>query len=151
MLITIVSPADDLPKPQITVHPTPTAGVLGKDVRLTCMAVSSSSSSMNFTWRKDQELLPHAHVENFANSTSRDGAGIIEYTTVLHLHNVKFEDEGRYQCVISNHFGSTYSNKARLSISGRFYSETFRSSGSSVFKVLIFNLHDDKFYPGFFS
>ncbi|XP_053340085.1 leucine-rich repeats and immunoglobulin-like domains protein 1 [Clarias gariepinus] len=108
---------EDLPKPQITVHPTPTAGVLGKDVRLTCMAVSSSSSPMTFTWRKDQEPLPHAHVENFAHSSSRDGAGIMEYTTVLHLRNVKFEDEGRYQCVISNHFGSTYSNKARLSIS----------------------------------
>ncbi|KAI5093669.1 leucine-rich repeats and immunoglobulin-like domains protein 1 isoform X1 [Silurus meridionalis] len=108
---------DDLPKPQITVHPAPTAGVLGKDVRLTCTAVSSSSSAMTFTWRKDQEPLPHAHVENFAHSSSRDGAGIMEYTTVLHLHNVKFEDEGRYQCVISNNFGSTYSSKARLSIS----------------------------------
>ncbi|XP_027011644.2 leucine-rich repeats and immunoglobulin-like domains protein 1 isoform X1 [Tachysurus fulvidraco] len=108
---------DDLPKPQITVHPSATAGVLGKDVRLTCMAVSSSSSPMTFTWRKDQEPLPHAHVENSAHSTSKDGPGIMEYTTVLHLRNVKFEDEGRYQCVISNHFGSTYSNKARLSIS----------------------------------
>lgn len=109
------------------VHPTPTAGVLGKDVRLTCMAVSSSSSPMTFTWWKNQEPLPHAHVENFAHSTSRDRAGIMEYTTVLHLRDVKFEDEGRYQCVISNQFGSTYSNKAILSISGRFYFYTLSS------------------------
>lgn len=135
-LCVFLPPLDDLPKPQIMVHPTPTAGVLGKDVRLTCMAVSSSSSPMTFTWRKDQEPLPHAHVENFARSTSRDGAGIMEHTTVLHLRNVKFEDEGRYQCVISNHFGSTYSNKARLSISGRFYFHT----------LFIFDLRDDTLY-----
>ncbi|XP_062842222.1 leucine-rich repeats and immunoglobulin-like domains protein 1 isoform X2 [Trichomycterus rosablanca] len=108
---------EDLPKPQITVHPVPTAAVLGKDVRLTCTAASSSSSPMSFTWRKDQELLSHAHVENFAHAGSHEGGGIMEYTTVLHLRSVAFEDEGRYQCVISNHFGSTYSSKARLSIS----------------------------------
>lgn len=134
----IFFPVDDLPKPQIMVHPTPTAGVLGKDVRLTCMVVSSSSSPMTFTWWKNQEPLPHAHVENFAHSTSRDRAGIMEYTTVLHLRNVKFEDEGRYQCVISNQFGSTYSNKASLSISGRFYFYT--SSPMICFSCWLINI-----------
>uniref|UniRef100_A0A8B9LJY6 Leucine-rich repeats and immunoglobulin-like domains 1 n=1 Tax=Astyanax mexicanus TaxID=7994 RepID=A0A8B9LJY6_ASTMX len=107
---------DDLPKPQITVHPVQTAGVVGKDVRLTCTAASSSSSPMTFTWRKDQEPLRQAEVENFAHVRSSDG-GVMEYTTVLHLRDITFDHEGRYQCVISNHFGSTYSNKARLSVS----------------------------------
>ncbi|XP_036415525.1 leucine-rich repeats and immunoglobulin-like domains protein 1 [Colossoma macropomum] len=106
---------DDLPKPQITVHPVQTAAVLGKDVRLTCTAASSSSSPMTFTWRKDQETLNQAEVENFAHVRSSDG-GVMEYTTVLHLRHITFEQEGRYQCIISNHFGSTYSNKARLSV-----------------------------------
>uniref|UniRef100_A0A8B9LH69 Leucine-rich repeats and immunoglobulin-like domains 1 n=1 Tax=Astyanax mexicanus TaxID=7994 RepID=A0A8B9LH69_ASTMX len=112
----ILFPVDDLPKPQITVHPVQTAGVVGKDVRLTCTAASSSSSPMTFTWRKDQEPLRQAEVENFAHVRSSDG-GVMEYTTVLHLRDITFDHEGRYQCVISNHFGSTYSNKARLSVS----------------------------------
>ncbi|XP_048027874.1 leucine-rich repeats and immunoglobulin-like domains protein 1 [Megalobrama amblycephala] len=106
---------DDLPKPQITVHPVTTPAVLGKDVRLTCTAASSSSSPMTFTWRKDQETLRQAEVENFAHVRASDG-GVMEYTTILHLRHVTFNHEGRYQCIISNHFGSSYSNKARVTV-----------------------------------
>lgn len=113
------SPPDDLPKPQITVHPVTTAAVLGKDVRLTCTAASSSSSPMTFTWLKDQETLRQAEVENFAHVRASDG-GVMEYTTILHLRHVTFNHEGRYQCIISNHFGSSYSNKARVTVNGTF-------------------------------
>ncbi|KAA0707803.1 Leucine-rich repeats and immunoglobulin-like domains protein 1 [Triplophysa tibetana] len=106
---------DDLPKPQITVHPVNTAAVLGKDVRLTCTAASSSSSPMTFTWRKDQETLRQAEVENFAHVRASDG-GVMEYTTILHLRHITFNHEGRYQCIISNHFGPSYSNKARITV-----------------------------------
>uniref|UniRef100_A0A8C1LNG7 Leucine-rich repeats and immunoglobulin-like domains 1 n=1 Tax=Cyprinus carpio TaxID=7962 RepID=A0A8C1LNG7_CYPCA len=106
---------DDLPKPQITVHPVTTAAVLGKDVRLTCTAASSSSSPMTFTWLKDQETLRQAEVENFAHVRASDG-GVMEYTTILHLRHVTFNHEGRYQCIISNHFGSSYSNRARVTV-----------------------------------
>nr|XP_046240512.1 leucine-rich repeats and immunoglobulin-like domains protein 1 [Scatophagus argus] len=115
---------DDLPKPQITVQPETTVTVLGSDVHLTCTAASSSSSPMTFAWRKDQELLRHAETENFAHvrahhqGTTSDapatGGGVMEYTTILHLRRVTFAHEGRYQCIITNHFGSTYSSKARL-------------------------------------
>ncbi|CAL9705027.1 unnamed protein product [Knipowitschia caucasica] len=112
---------DDLPKPQITVQPETTVTVLGSDVRLTCTAASSSSSPMTFSWRKDQELLRHAETENFAHVRAADavagpsgGGGVMEYTTILHLRRVMFSHEGRYQCIITNHFGSTYSTKARL-------------------------------------
>ncbi|XP_067288213.1 leucine-rich repeats and immunoglobulin-like domains protein 1 [Pseudorasbora parva] len=106
---------DDLPKPKITVHPVTTPAVLGKDVRLTCTAASSSSSPMTFTWLKDQETLRQAEVENFAHVRASDG-GVMEYTTILHLRHVTFNHEGRYQCIISNHFGSSYSNKARVTV-----------------------------------
>lgn len=110
---------DDLPKPQITVQPETTVTVLGSDVRLTCTAASSSSSPMTFAWRKDQEPLRHAEIENFAHVRSSDSVGgqnggVMEYTTILHLRRVAFAHEGRYQCIITNHFGSTYSSKARL-------------------------------------
>uniref|UniRef100_A0A8C9XRY2 Leucine rich repeats and immunoglobulin like domains 1 n=1 Tax=Sander lucioperca TaxID=283035 RepID=A0A8C9XRY2_SANLU len=104
---------DDLPKPQITVQPETLVTVLGSDVRLTCTAASSSSSPMTFAWRKDQELLRQAETENYAHVHAQH-QGVMEYTTILHLRRVTFAHEGRYQCIITNHFGSTYSSKARL-------------------------------------
>ncbi|XP_051932410.1 leucine-rich repeats and immunoglobulin-like domains protein 1 [Hippocampus zosterae] len=109
---------DDFPKPQITVQPETIAAVLGSNVRLTCTAASSSSSPVTFAWRKDQEPLARAETENYAHVRARPqgaaAAGVTEYTTILHLRHVTFAHEGRYQCVITNHFGSTYSSKARL-------------------------------------
>ncbi|XP_062441879.1 leucine-rich repeats and immunoglobulin-like domains protein 1 [Rhea pennata] len=106
---------DDFPKPQIIIQPETTVAVLGKDIRFTCSAASSSSSPMMFAWKKDNEMLRNAEIENFAHVRAKDGE-VMEYTTILHLRHVTFTHEGRYQCIITNHFGSTYSNKARLTV-----------------------------------
>ena len=90
---------------------------MGKDVRFTCSAASSSSSPMTFAWKKDNEALANADMENFAHVRAQDGE-VMEYTTVLHLRRVTFAHEGRYQCVITNHFGSSYSHKAKLTVHG---------------------------------
>lgn len=106
---------DDLPKPQIITQPETITAVVGKDVRFTCSAASSSSSPMTFAWKKDNEALANADMENFAHVRAQDGE-VMEYTTVLHLRRLSFEHEGRYQCVITNHFGSSYSHKAKLTV-----------------------------------
>uniref|UniRef100_A0A8C2YK38 Leucine rich repeats and immunoglobulin like domains 1 n=1 Tax=Chinchilla lanigera TaxID=34839 RepID=A0A8C2YK38_CHILA len=106
---------DDFPKPQIITQPEPIVAVVGKDIRFTCSAASSSSSPMTFAWKKDNEVLANADMENFAHVRAQDGE-VMEYTTILHLRRVTFGHEGRYQCVITNHFGSTYSQKARLTV-----------------------------------
>ncbi|KAF6100051.1 leucine rich repeats and immunoglobulin like domains 1 [Phyllostomus discolor] len=106
---------DDLPKPQIIIQPETTMAVVGNDIRFTCSAASSSSSPMTFAWKKDNEVLVNADMENFAHVRAQDGE-VMEYTTILHLRHVTFRHEGRYQCVITNHFGSTYSHKARLTV-----------------------------------
>ncbi|XP_038627959.1 leucine-rich repeats and immunoglobulin-like domains protein 1 isoform X2 [Tachyglossus aculeatus] len=106
---------DDFPKPQIITQPETTMAVVGKDIRFTCSAASSSSSPMTFTWKKDNEVLPNADIENFAHVRAQ-ASEVMEYTTILHLRRVTFGHEGRYQCVITNHFGSTYSHKARLTV-----------------------------------
>nr|XP_038041622.1 leucine-rich repeats and immunoglobulin-like domains protein 1 isoform X3 [Anas platyrhynchos] len=106
---------DDVPKPQIIIQPETTVAVLGKDIRFTCSAASSSSSPMMFAWKKDNEMLHNAEIENFAHVRAKDGE-VMEYTTILHLRHVTFAHEGRYQCIITNHFGSTYSSKARLTV-----------------------------------
>ncbi|XP_010079511.1 PREDICTED: leucine-rich repeats and immunoglobulin-like domains protein 2 [Pterocles gutturalis] len=106
---------DNFPKPQIRVHPETTVALRGMNVTLTCTAVSSSDSPMSTAWRKDSEVLYDAEVENFARYQQQSGE-VVEYTTVLHLFNVNFTDEGKYQCIITNHFGSNYSNKAKLTV-----------------------------------
>lgn len=73
---------------------------------------------MSTAWRKDSEVLYDAEVENFARYQQQSGE-VVEYTTVLHLFNVNFTDEGRYQCIVTNHFGSNYSNKAKLTVNGK--------------------------------
>ncbi|XP_067854963.1 leucine-rich repeats and immunoglobulin-like domains protein 1 isoform X2 [Heptranchias perlo] len=106
---------DDFPKPQIIVQPETTMAMLGKDIRFTCSAASSSNFPMTFAWKKDHEILHDAEIENFAHVRAKDGE-VMEYTTILHLRKVKFTDEGRYQCMITNNFGSTYSNRAKLTV-----------------------------------
>ncbi|XP_074119189.1 leucine-rich repeats and immunoglobulin-like domains protein 2 [Sminthopsis crassicaudata] len=106
---------DDFPKPQIRTHPETTIALKGVNVTLTCTAVSSSDSPMSTAWRKDSEILYDADIENFARYRQQGGEAL-EYTTVLHLFNVNFTDEGKYQCIVTNHFGSNYSHKARLTV-----------------------------------
>ncbi|XP_043564225.1 leucine-rich repeats and immunoglobulin-like domains protein 1 isoform X2 [Chiloscyllium plagiosum] len=106
---------DDFPKPQIIVQPETTMAMLGKDIRFTCSAASSSNFPMIFAWKKDHEILHNAEIENFAHVQAKNGE-VVEYTTSLLLRKVKFSDEGRYQCIITNNFGSTYSNKAKLTV-----------------------------------
>lgn len=37
-------------------------------------------------------------------------------TSVLHLNNVDHSDAGRYQCIVENPFGSTYSHRFKISV-----------------------------------
>lgn len=103
---------DDFPKPHITTHPETSVALRGNNMTMGCVASSSSDSPMTTAWRKDGELLYDTEVENYA----RYQDGQLIYTTMLHLLNVNFTDEGLYQCVVSNHFGSNYSNRAKLTI-----------------------------------
>ncbi|KAL6091854.1 hypothetical protein STEG23_032204 [Scotinomys teguina] len=117
--LTALSPgctdSDDFPKPQITVQPETQSAIKGSNVSFICSAASSSDSPMTFAWKKDNELLPDAEMENYAHLRAQGGE-VMEYTTILRLRGVEFASEGKYQCVISNHFGSSYSIKAKLTV-----------------------------------
>ncbi|MEQ2161878.1 hypothetical protein GOODEAATRI_014136 [Goodea atripinnis] len=111
---------DDFPKPKITVQPETQSSLKGTNVTFVCSAASSSDSPMTFAWKKDNEVLNDAEIHNQAHLRVQRDTGseteVTEYTTTLQLRNVEFSNEGRYQCVISNHFGSSYSTKARLTV-----------------------------------
>ncbi|EPY78632.1 leucine-rich repeats and immunoglobulin-like domains 2 [Camelus ferus] len=106
---------DDFLKPQIRTHPETTVALRGMNVTLMCTAVSSSDSPMSTVWRKDSEILYDADIENLVRYQQQAGEAL-EYTSVLHLSNVNFTDEGKYQCIVTNHFGSNYSHKAKLTV-----------------------------------
>ncbi|KAM8971966.1 leucine-rich repeats and immunoglobulin-like domains protein 3 [Pelodytes ibericus] len=106
---------DDFPKPQITVQPETQSSIKYSNVSFICSAASSSDSPMTFAWKKDNELLNNAEIENYAHLRTQ-GGDVMEYTTILRLQNVEFSSEGKYQCVISNHFGTSYSVKAKLTV-----------------------------------
>ncbi|XP_049639013.1 leucine-rich repeats and immunoglobulin-like domains protein 3 [Suncus etruscus] len=106
---------DDFPKPQITVQPETQSAIKGSNLSFICSAASSSDSPMTFAWKKDNELLHDAEMENYAHLRAQGGE-VMEYTTILRLRSVEFANEGKYQCVISNHFGSSYSVKAKLTV-----------------------------------
>ncbi|XP_049621624.1 leucine-rich repeats and immunoglobulin-like domains protein 2 [Suncus etruscus] len=106
---------DDFLKPQISRHPETTVALRGMNVTLTCTAVSSSDSPMSAVWRKDSEIMYDAYIENFVRYQQKAGEAL-EYSSVLHLFSVNFTDEGKYQCIITNHFGSNYSQKAKLTV-----------------------------------
>lgn len=111
---------DDFPKPKITVQPETQSALKGTNVTFICSAASSSDSPMTFAWKKDNEVVNDAEIQNQAHLRVQEDVGsdteVTEYTTTLQLRNVEFSDEGKYQCVISNHFGSSYSTKARLTV-----------------------------------
>ncbi|KAB5542124.1 hypothetical protein PHYPO_G00087830 [Pangasianodon hypophthalmus] len=108
----------DFPKPQITVQPETQSAIKGTNVTFVCSAASSSDSPMTFAWKKDNEVLNNAEIHNQAHLRAQAGDGnqVTEYTTTLQLRHVESSSEGKYQCVISNHFGSTYSTKAKLTV-----------------------------------
>ncbi|XP_041493959.1 leucine-rich repeats and immunoglobulin-like domains protein 2 isoform X3 [Microtus oregoni] len=106
---------DDFLKPQMRTHPESTVALRGANVTLTCTAVSSSDSPMSTVWRKDSEILYDVDIENFVRYRQQ-AEEALEYTSVLHLFNVNFTDEGKYQCIVTNHFGSNYSQKAKLTV-----------------------------------
>lgn len=104
---------DDYPKPFIMENPQTRSTLKGSNITLICRAGSSSTSQMRFQWKKDNMIVKNPHVTLYANTTSGD---ITEYRSTFMLYNISYKDEGRYQCVITNDFGSTYSQKAKITV-----------------------------------
>jgi hypothetical protein len=71
---------------------------------------------MSAVWKKDNLVYKGSQqVVTLARST--DGRTNL-MTSELLLQNISDEDAGRYQCVVSNDFGSTYSSRAKITVHG---------------------------------
>lgn len=104
---------DDFPNPRITEDPKTHVALKGGNATLNCKAVSSSHVKMTIQWKKDNLDLQGRNITNFARSLNGKGT---EHDSVLFLTNISDSDTGKYQCVASNNYGTTYSQKAKISV-----------------------------------
>ena len=106
---------DDFPKPFITEEPLTKVTLKEENVTLTCKAESTAASPMSVVWKKDNLIYKGSQVVTLARSPDRETNLM---TSELVLQNITDENAGRYQCVVSNDFGSTYSSRAKITVHG---------------------------------
>ncbi|XP_030567595.1 leucine-rich repeats and immunoglobulin-like domains protein 3 [Drosophila novamexicana] len=117
----------DSPKPVVQKEPTNLLAVKGANITLECIASSPAAASIAATdelkikWRHDnQHVLEHQSLHDGASTeTQIHHDQRTNQTTIygyLRLSNVSYESAGRYQCVVSNAFGTTYAQKFKISI-----------------------------------
>ncbi|KAJ2952841.1 hypothetical protein O0L34_g7208 [Tuta absoluta] len=103
----------DSPKPKVVENPKTHLAIKGRSANLICSATSNPFSNMTFLWKKNNGNLSNPAV--FQNTTT-SASGQPRATSVLVIPNVTHADSGKYQCVVSNNFGTTYSTKAKVNI-----------------------------------
>ena len=114
---------DDFPKPYILQQPQTQITLKGSNLTLFCRAASTSPAEMQFEWKLDSEVVEYGACEPEDNrdrcvhnvAHSFDGKGR-EITSELRLTNLEYDDAGRYQCIVSNRFGATYSDRANITV-----------------------------------
>ncbi|KAL3289441.1 hypothetical protein HHI36_022866 [Cryptolaemus montrouzieri] len=106
---------DELPKPRLLTNlGSEIMALKGENVSLHCTARSNSGANMIFKWKKDNmELKSNTFVNYVVSPTTQKS---LEVDSVLNLTYVQNSDAGKYQCVVSNQFGTTYSQKATISV-----------------------------------
>ncbi|KAH8348149.1 hypothetical protein KR084_004834 [Drosophila pseudotakahashii] len=118
----------DSPKPRVEQEPDNMLAVNAANITLECIASSPTAASLaaadelKIKWRHDNqhvqerpgELHDGASTETqIRHDLSTNQTSIYGY---LRLSNVTIESAGRYQCVVSNAFGTTYAQKFKISI-----------------------------------
>ncbi|XP_046746528.1 leucine-rich repeats and immunoglobulin-like domains protein 3 isoform X1 [Diprion similis] len=104
---------DEHPKPLIIGEPKTQMSIKGDNVTLYCRATSTANTPLRFTWKHDNAELKNFDIKVDTESLER---GITEALSSLYLTNLTHADAGRYQCMVSNDYGTTYSAKAKISV-----------------------------------
>ncbi|XP_025208632.1 leucine-rich repeats and immunoglobulin-like domains protein 3 isoform X2 [Melanaphis sacchari] len=103
---------ENSPKPMIVFHPESKMVLERQNITLKCGVNSSSTEKINFVWKKDNHDLESISTNHYS---SFEFNGMTQFS-VLNLYNISMSQSGKYQCVASNEFGITYSNRSVLSV-----------------------------------
>lgn len=73
-----------------------------------------STTPLSFKWKKDNTEVDSSHVvtTSFRPTLSNNTITI----ATLNLNNIEMDNAGRYQCIITNRFGTIYSQKAVIEV-----------------------------------
>lgn len=107
---------DELPKPRLIEQPEPEIMALkGENIFLICKAISSDPGEMTFQWKKNNMEITNGNI-TVTRTSSEDGNA--ETVSKLGIFKAETRDAGLYQCIVSNSFGTTYSQKSNISVLG---------------------------------
>ncbi|XP_024940471.1 leucine-rich repeats and immunoglobulin-like domains protein 3 isoform X2 [Cephus cinctus] len=104
---------DEYPKPRIIEEPVSQMSIKGENVTLICRATSTANAPLTFIWKHDNVELKDMKLQSDNGSANR---GVTDVSSELRLINVTHAAAGRYQCMVSNTYGTTYSAKAKISV-----------------------------------
>lgn len=104
---------DKFPKPIIIEEPKSQMSIKGSNVTLVCRASSTSDTPLRFVWKHNEEELTDEQIQTNNRSLEH---GVTKGYSSLYLTNVTYKNAGKYQCIVSNTYGNTYSSKAEISI-----------------------------------
>lgn len=108
---------NETPTPRIIESPVTQLAIMARNVTLTCAATSSASTAMTFKWkRNDVELIVPGISEMSTESFKEPMTNNTIATSRLQLRNVSHAHAGKYQCIVSNSYGTTYSSKIRITV-----------------------------------
>lgn len=106
---------NETPKPRIIDEPPATMlAIKERNLTLTCSATSTSLTPMTFKWKREMTELSGGNVRSETSIQPNTNNSLS--SSWLTLTNVGNEHVGRYQCVVSNSFGTTYSQKVKITV-----------------------------------
>lgn len=106
---------NDTPKPRIIDEPPATLlAIKERNLTLACSATSTSATAMTFKWKRDMTELTGANIR-YETSVQPNTNNTLA-SSWLTLTDVGNEHVGRYQCVVGNTFGTTYSQKVKITV-----------------------------------
>ncbi|GAB1865789.1 Leucine-rich repeats and immunoglobulin-like domains protein 3 [Camponotus japonicus] len=104
---------DEYPKPRIIQEPMSQMSIKGNNVTLICRVSSTADAPLHFIWKHNNVELNGANLQTNISSSE---SGATEATSMLHLTNITHADAGKYQCMVTNNYGTAYSAKAMLNV-----------------------------------
>lgn len=108
---------DDILKPKITEEPKTQVAIKGANLTLTCIATSSSLSHFTISWKRDNiDLSTDMYAVLYNTSDVLNNSMVVSELKIMHVDK---DIAGKYQCIASNEYGSTFSSRSRISVASK--------------------------------